>query len=117
MSDDYVWGSNVAGSWGNPANWNGTTTGQSPAAAAPGSTDNVTISAAAGGATNVVTGTGDSASLTIGGAAALQGQFTAGAYSAANFTLGSDGHGGTTVVQQPNAAAPLLAASQHSLHA
>ena len=74
--DSFVWGSTIAGSWDSAANWNNTIKQQSPAAAAPGSTDFVTINQAAGGVTNVITGVGDSASLTIGGATVLQGQFT-----------------------------------------
>ena len=78
-ADNFVWGTNVAGSWDNPSNWSDTTAGQDPATLAPGSNDAVTINPAEGGAENVITGTGNSASLTIGGAAALQGQFTTGA--------------------------------------
>ena len=77
--NSFVWGSAIVGSWDNAANWNDTSgAGQSPAAVAPGSTDFVTINQAAGGVTNVITGVGDSASLTIAGATALQGQFTTG---------------------------------------
>ena len=80
QGDSFVWGSNIAGSWDNAANWNDTSGGgQSPASVAPGSTDFVTINQAASGATNVITGVGNSASLTIGGATVLQGQFTTGA--------------------------------------
>ncbi len=40
-----------------------------------------------------------------------------GNYMASTFTLGSDGHGGTTVVDPPKIAAAPLAANPHSLHA
>jgi cytoskeletal protein CcmA (bactofilin family) len=75
--DNYVWAT-VAGSWDNAANWNDTTAGQSPAVVAPGSNDIVTINAVSGGAFNVITGVGNSASLTIDGATSLAGQFTTG---------------------------------------
>ena len=55
-----------------------TTTGQDPAPVAPGANDDVTIDAAAGGSTHVITGTGDSASLSITGPTLLSGQFTTG---------------------------------------
>ena len=79
QGDSFAWGSNIAGSWDSAANWNDTSgAGQYPASMAPGSTDIVTINQVVGGVTNVITGVGDAASLTIGGATALQGQFTTG---------------------------------------
>jgi hypothetical protein len=80
-ADDYVWGSSIAGSWDVASNWNDTTAGQSPASVAPGINDNVTIDASGGGATDVITGTGNSASLTIEGTTVLAGQFTTGTLS------------------------------------
>jgi filamentous hemagglutinin len=75
-TDSYVWAT-VAGSWDNAANWDDTTPpGQSPAAVAPGSNDSVTINAVAGGNFNVITGVGNSASLTINGSTDLAGQFS-----------------------------------------
>ena len=77
-SDQYLWGSGIAGSWDVASNWSNTTTGQDPAPVAPGANDGVTIDAAAGGSTHVIAGTGDSASLSITGPTLLSGQFTAG---------------------------------------
>ena len=77
-SDQYLWGSGIAGSWDLASNWSDTTTGQDPAPVAPGANDGVTIDAAAGGSTHVITGTGDSASLSITGPTLLSGQFTTG---------------------------------------
>ena len=54
---------------------------QNPASVAPGANDSVTINAAAGGATHVITGTGKSASLTIAGPTTLAGQFTTGTFN------------------------------------
>jgi hypothetical protein len=73
----YVWAT-VAGSWDSAANWNDTSLAQSPAAVAPGSNDNVTINAVGSSGVNVITGVGDSASLTINGSTSLAGQFTTG---------------------------------------
>jgi hypothetical protein len=78
LGDSYVWGAAAAGSWDLASNWIDTTTGQDPAPAAPGANDDVTIDAAAGGSTHVITGTGDSASLSIDGPTLLSGQFTTG---------------------------------------
>jgi hypothetical protein len=79
-SDQYLWGSGIAGSWDAASNWSDTTTGQNPAPVAPGANDDVTIYAAAGGSTHVITGTGDSASLSIAGPTLLSGQFTTGTF-------------------------------------
>ena len=73
---NFVWGSNGTGNWNDLANWNDTTTGQNPAPVAPGSNDTVTVNAAVGGGTTVITGTGEAQLLTIGGAAQLDGQFS-----------------------------------------
>ena len=94
MGDNYIW-LPVAGSWNVASNWNDKTTGLNPAAVAPGSADNVTVNAAGGGATTIITGTGNAASLTLtGGTTVLHGQFATGslALSGANgtaLTLGS----------------------------
>ena len=77
-SDQYVWGSSIAGSWDVAGNWDDTTAGLDPASVAPGVHDLVAIDAAGGGATHVITGTGASASLTIAGPTVLAGQFTTG---------------------------------------
>ena len=80
-ADNVVWGSSVAGSWDAASNWDDTTAGQNPAAVVPGSHDVVTINAAGGGSTHVITGFGDAASLTINGPTLLAGQFTTGTLS------------------------------------
>ena len=77
--DSYLWAASSADSWDVAGNWDDTTTGASPAAAAPDGGDAVTIDAAVGGAVQEITGTGASASLTILGATDLVGQFTTGA--------------------------------------
>ena len=82
-ADAYVWAS-VAGSWDAAGNWDDTTAGQSPASVAPGSHDSVTFDAVGGGGFNVVTGVGDSASLTIAGSTSLDGQFTTGTLTVNN---------------------------------
>ena len=77
-ADNYVWVGPIAGSWDVAGNWEDTTAGLDPATVAPGSNDSVTINAA-GSTVQVITGTGDSASLTINGATSLAGDFTTGA--------------------------------------
>ena len=80
-TDQYVWSPNIAGSWDNPANWVDTTVGSGAAALAPGQNDLVAI-APAYGVTDIVTGVGDSASLTLGGyggAVHIEGQLSTGA--------------------------------------
>ncbi len=80
-ADNYVWSGGVDGSWDVAANWQDTTAAQSPASVAPGSNDNVTISYPATigtGLSDVVTGIGNSASLTVDGQVDLAGQFTTG---------------------------------------
>jgi large repetitive protein len=76
--EQYAWTGPIAGSWDVAGNWEDTTANQNPASVAPGSNDSVTIGAAAGGAVQVITGTGNSASLTINGSTVLAGQFTTG---------------------------------------
>ena len=78
MGDQFAWIGPVTGSWDVATNWEDMTAGQNPADVAPGSDDSVTINAAGGGAVHVITGTGDSASLTIDGSTVLAGQFTTG---------------------------------------
>ena len=96
-ADQYVWGSAIAGSWDVAGNWDDTTAGQTPASVAPGSNDIVTIGAAGGGATHVITGVGDSASLTIEGATVLSGQFATGA-----LTVGEVGTAGSAQLNAGN---------------
>ncbi len=85
-NDHYVWSSPGPGSWDAAANWTDTTTGANPAAVAPGVHDSVTINARDPGTPQVITGTGNSASLTIAGDTVLAGAFTTGSLS---FTGGS----------------------------
>ena len=85
--DSYLWVGPVAGSWDVAGNWDDVTTGMNPAAVAPGVNDAVTINQAAAGATQVITGTGNSASLTINGATLLDGQFSTGALTVVNTSL------------------------------
>lgn len=75
-SDQYVWSGAGPGSWDAAANWTDATTGQNPAAVAPGAHDAVTINSRGYGLPQVITGTGNSASLTIAGDTALAGTFT-----------------------------------------
>ena len=78
MGDSYLWLGAASGSWNDASNWQDVTEG-APATVAPGVNDFVTIDAAAGGATTVITGTGASASLTLtGGTTLLDGQFSTG---------------------------------------
>ena len=81
--DQYSWGSAVSGSWDEAANWDDTTAGLDPASVAPGSNDAVTIPAPSGGVVWVITGTGDSASLTLQGATVLSGTFETGTFALA----------------------------------
>ncbi|HLG85041.1 MAG TPA: Ig-like domain-containing protein [Bradyrhizobium sp.] len=77
-ADNYVWNGGIEGSWDAAANWLDTSTGQY---LAPGSHDNVTINSPdplATGLSDVITGVGESASLTMEGGVALAGQFTTG---------------------------------------
>jgi probable HAF family extracellular repeat protein len=77
-ADNYVWAGSASGSWDIASNWDDTTAGHNPASVAPGINDNVTINAAGGDATQVITGVGDAASLTINGPTELAGDFTVG---------------------------------------
>ena len=77
---DYIWGSTVDGSWDDASNWDDATTGQDPATVAPGADDSVTIGGAGGGAIRIVTGTGNSSSLSLDGAVDLSGSFETGTF-------------------------------------
>ncbi len=82
--DSYLWNSPLAGSWDAGANWTDTSTGDDPAAVAPGANDSVTIGEYTGVYPQyepVVTGTGKAASLTLGSAAILDGKFTVGSFT------------------------------------
>jgi hypothetical protein len=74
-ADQYVWSPNVAGSWDVAGNWIDTTANQTPALAAPGANDLVSIDAA-NGFLDVVTGSGAAASLTLAGEVDLRGTYT-----------------------------------------
>jgi hypothetical protein len=79
-ADDYDWRGASIGSWDVAANWNDTSAGGYPAAVAPGANDAVTLgSEFYYGTTDVISGTGDAASLTVDGDYLLAGQFSAGA--------------------------------------
>ena len=80
--DRYVWSGPTSGSWASAANWTDTTTGQHPAPTPPTANDFVTIPSL--GVLNgvpqyqTITGSGASASLTIGAYAYLNGTFQTG---------------------------------------
>lgn len=78
--DQYVWVGGLTGDWGTASNWEDVTTNQDPATVPPGSNDAVTIGAVAG-VVDVVTGTGNSASLNLSGGVLLSGQFGTGSLS------------------------------------
>jgi hypothetical protein len=74
--DVYTWNSAIrVGSWGDAANWDDTTQGQTPAIAAPGSLDIVSIADA------TVTGPGSAAAITFAGTDTLIENVTAGTVS------------------------------------
>ena len=75
MGDQYVWVGPILGSWDVAGNWDDTTAGLNPAAVPPGGNDNVTINAA-GSSVQVISGTGNAASLTVHGSTSLAGEFT-----------------------------------------
>src|SRR5579859_1232417 len=77
----YTWSGPVSGSWDAAGNWDDVTAGANPAGVAPGSNDSVTVNALGSGETQVITGVGASASLTLNGGVVLGGQFTAGSVS------------------------------------
>ncbi len=72
LGDVLQWDSSRGGSWDNPVNWVKPANWTGPYVA-PGSTDAAIIDQP--NHTQIITGVGDSASLTIYGGAALQGQF------------------------------------------
>src|SRR5579859_7808787 len=80
-ADAYTWSGPVSGSWDAAGNWEDVTAGANPAGVAPGSNDSVTVNALGSGETQVITGVGASASLTLNGGVVLGGQFTAGSVS------------------------------------
>ena len=80
-ADQYVWSGPSPGSWDVAGNWTDTTTSSNPAAVAPGAHDSVTINSGTYQLPQVITGTGDSAELTIGGDTTLSGKFTTGGLS------------------------------------
>ncbi len=89
--DQYTWSGPASGSWGSVVNWTDTTTGQDPAPKSPGVHDDVTIPSAGrlNGVpiTQVIKGTGSSASLTIQGLASLNGAFQTGTLAIAGTAL------------------------------
>ena len=85
--DQYVWSGPTAGSWDAAANWTDTTTGANPAAVPPGAHDLVTINSGGPSLPQVITGTGNSAQLTVNGDTLLSGKFSTGAVSVADGDL------------------------------
>jgi hypothetical protein len=75
--DHYAWVGSSNGSWNTANNWSDITTGQDPAAIAPGVNDLVTIQGGASSYTTI-TGPANAATLTLLGEVALNGQFAAG---------------------------------------
>ncbi len=87
--DQFDWGENVAGSWDAAANWVDTTADSNPASLAPGANDDVTIAGSLIGEA-LVTGTGASKSLTLGGSEELAGHFSTGDVTGEGFiTVGA----------------------------
>ncbi|WP_420384357.1 beta strand repeat-containing protein [Novosphingobium sp.] len=88
MSDPFLWNTNVQGDWANPDNWSDTATIATPAATAPGASNAVTIDAVVLGTADVITGTGQSASLTFGGTVDFDGTFTTGSITEGQNAIG-----------------------------
>ncbi len=81
--DTYVWVGGQGPLWSAAGNWTDLTTGQSPAAVAPGLNDSVSV-AGGSGAALVLDGPADAAMLSLSGTVAL-----AGAFSFATLAVGS----------------------------
>ena len=81
--DQYVWSGPTAGSWDAAANWTDTTASSHPAGVPPGANDFVTINSGGPSLPQVVTGTGNSAQLTINGDTILSGKFSTGGVTVA----------------------------------
>jgi len=79
-ANQYAWNGSIAGSWDLASNWDDTTTSSNPASVAPGANDAVSITAASG-IVDVITGKGNSSSLTTSGPVVLSGQFSTGSFS------------------------------------
>ena len=88
MSDPFLWNTNVQGDWANPDNWSDTATIATPAATAPGASNAVTIDAVVLRTADVITGTGQSASLTFGGTVDFDGTFTTGSITEGQNAIG-----------------------------
>ncbi|HST75627.1 MAG TPA: Hint domain-containing protein [Acetobacteraceae bacterium] len=88
-ADDYAW-IGTGGAWGDATNWTDRTLAASPAAVPPGVHDAVTITGAPGAGFEVISGPGNSASLTVTQNLAVSGAFNTGA-----LTLGSSTGVGT----------------------
>ena len=82
--DQYVWSGPSPGSWDLATNWTDTSTSSNPAAVAPGVHDAVAINAGTYQLPQVITGTGNSAQLTIGGDVTLSGKFSTGGLAVAS---------------------------------
>ena len=75
MGDSFTWVGPATGGWATASNWNDVTAGQNPASAPPGAANDVTINAASGGVTQVITGVGSADTASIHGDTLLSGQF------------------------------------------
>ena len=82
--DQYLWSGPTVGSWDAAANWTDTTTSSHPAAVAPGAHDLVTIESGQPSMPQVISGTGNSAQLTIDGDTLLTGKFSTGGLNVAS---------------------------------
>jgi hypothetical protein len=81
--DLYVWTGNTGTLWNSTGNWTDLTTGQTPAAVAPGLQNLVTVQGGTGAFTSIL-GPADAAALTLLGRVALSGQYSIGALKVGN---------------------------------
>jgi hypothetical protein len=88
--DQYAWIAAASGNWNSAANWQDQTSGQDPAAIAPGANDLVTIAAPQSGFW-VIAGPANAAALSLTGEVALSG-----AYGIGSLAVGSADAGGFT---------------------
>ena len=80
-TDAYEWIGSSGGSWGSAADWEDLTSGADPATAVPGSGDPVTIAGPTGAIYEVISGGGNSASLSVTGLVDLSGAYGTGGLS------------------------------------
>ena len=101
-SNTFTWIGSVSTDWTTPANWADVTTGQTPAVAAPGSLDIVTISGA------TLSGSGDAASVTLLGDDTLLGDVNTGTLVAAAGSYVNISAGATVSAAAATAAGEIL---------